>query len=46
MAEKIMLEIESGRRTLDEHRVIHFCKEGNFYRAYEFSAKLCVRYIQ
>lgn len=40
MAEKLMLEMESGRRTLDEHRVIHFCKEGNFYRAYEFSAWL------
>ena len=44
MAEKIMLEIESGRRTLDEHRVIHFCKEGNFYRAYEFSAWLAFRF--
>ena len=38
MAEKIMLEIESGRRTLDEHRVIHLFQEGTFYHEYEFSA--------
>jgi len=44
MAEKVMLEMESGRKTLDEHRVIHFCKEGNFYRAYEFSAWLAFRF--
>ena len=44
MAEKTMLEIESRRNTADDHRVIHFCKEGNFYRAYEFSAWLEVRF--
>lgn len=44
MAEKTMLDIESRRNTADEHRVMHFCKEGNFYRAYEFSAWLAFRF--
>ena len=39
-----MLGIESGRKTAGDCRLIHFCKEGNFYRAYEYSAWLAVRY--
>lgn len=40
-----MLAIESSRRTADDHRVIHFSMEGTFYRAYEWSAWLAVRFI-
>lgn len=41
-----ILEIESRRHSVDECRVINLFQEGTFYRAYEWSAWLCVRYIQ
>ena len=40
------MEIESERSTLDVCRVIHLFQKGTFYRAYEWSAWLCVRYLQ
>lgn len=41
-----ILEIELRRHSVDECRVINLFQEGTFYRAYEWSAWLCVRYIQ
>ena len=43
---KDVLEIESHRESLEQCRVINLFQEGTFYRAYEWSAWLCVRYIQ
>ena len=43
---KEILDAESQRSTLEQCRVIHLFQEGTFYRAYEWSAWLCVRYIQ
>lgn len=40
--EIIKREVE---RTLDDRMVLHFYQEGSFYRAYEWSAWLCHRYI-
>lgn len=37
--------MESQRSTLEQCRAIHFSQEGTFLRAYEWSAWLCVRYI-
>jgi len=42
---KDILETESRHETLEQCRVIHLFQEGTFYRAYEWSAWLCVRYI-
>lgn len=32
-------------RTSDDRMVVHLYQEGSFYRAYEWSAWLCHRYI-
>lgn len=36
----------SQRSTVEQCRMIRLYAEGTFYRAYEWSAWLCVRYIQ
>ena len=36
----------SRRSTVEQCRMIRLYAEGTFYRAYEWSAWLCVRYIQ
>lgn len=43
---KDVLEIESKRETLDQCVVIHLFEEGTFFRAYQWSAWLCHRYIK
>lgn len=43
---KDVLEIESQRASLEQCRFVNLFQEGTFYRAYEWSAWLCVRYIQ
>lgn len=43
---KDILEIESQRESIEQCRVINLFQEGTFYRAYEWSAWLCVRYVQ
>ena len=42
---KDILEAESRHETLEQCRTIKMFQEGTFYRAYEWSAWLCVRYI-
>lgn len=42
---KEILEREKERGTLEQCSVIHLFREGTFYRAYEWSAWLCVRYF-
>lgn len=41
---KEILEKENARRTLEQCVVIHLFREGTFFRAYEWSAWLCVRH--
>lgn len=43
---KEILETVSQRVTGERSRMIHLFQEGTFLRAYEWSAWLCVRYIQ
>ena len=43
---KDILETESQRTTIEQCRVVHLFPEGTFYRGYEWSAWLCVRYLQ
>ncbi len=43
---KDILAIESRRVTAEQCRTVYLFQEGTFYRAYEWSAWLCVRYIQ
>lgn len=43
---KDVLVIESKRETLEQCSVIHLFEEGSFYRAYQWSAWLCHRYIK
>ena len=43
---KDILEIESQRASLEQCRFVNLFQEGTFYRVYEWSAWLCVRYIQ
>jgi len=43
---KDVLDIESQRASMEQCRMIYLFQEGTFYRAYEWSAWLCVRYIQ
>lgn len=43
---KDILDVEAQRSSLEQVRLIHLYAEGTFYRAYEWSAWLCVRYIQ
>lgn len=43
---KEILDVESQRSSLEQCRMIHLFVEGTFYRAYEWSSWLCVRYIQ
>lgn len=43
---KDILDAESQRSSLEQCRVIHLFTEGTFLRAYEWSAWLCVRYVQ
>ena len=38
--------LERERSTIVQCRQIHLHLEGTFYRAYEWSAWLCVRYVQ
>jgi hypothetical protein len=42
---KEILEKEKVRGTLEQCAVIHLFREGTFYRAYEWSAWLCLRYF-
>ena len=42
---KDILEKESERHTVEQGRVMHFFKEGGFYRAYQWSAWLCKRFF-
>ena len=42
---KDILEKENQRDSLEQCTVIHLFKEGTFYRAYEWSAWLSVRYF-
>ena len=41
---KDILEKERLRSSLEQCKVVHLFQEGTFYRAYEWSAWLCVRY--
>lgn len=43
---KDVLEIEGKRETFEQCVVIHLFEEGTFYRAYQWSAWLCHRYIK
>lgn len=42
---KDILEIEKGRKNVEDWRKLHLFQEGSFYRAYEVSAWLCHKYI-
>ena len=42
---KEILSTEQERGSLEQCAVIHLFREGTFYRAYEWSAWLCCRYI-
>ena len=42
---KEILEKESARDSLQQCAVIHLFREGTFYRAYEWSAWLCVHFF-
>ena len=42
---KEILEKEKDRGSMGQCGVIHLFREGTFYRAYEWSAWLCVRYF-
>lgn len=42
---KEILEKEKERNTLEQCAVVHLFCEGTFYRAYEWSAWLCLRYF-
>ena len=42
---KEILEKESERNTLNQCVVVHLFREGNFYRAYEWGAWLCLYYF-
>lgn len=42
---KEILEKEKDRGSMEQCGVIHLFREGTFYRAYEWSAWLCCRYI-
>lgn len=42
---KEILEKEKERNTVEQCTVIHLFREGTFYRAYEWSAWLCLRYF-
>lgn len=41
-----ILQKERGRTTIEQCAVIHLFQEGTFYRAYEWSAWLCHRYVK
>ena len=41
-----ILQLEKLRATPEEQRIIHLWADGSFYRAYEWSAWLAVRYIK
>lgn len=43
---KEILELERQRAGIEQCAAIHLFQEGTFYRAYEWSAWLCVRYVQ
>ena len=43
---KDVLLVEGKRETLEQCVVIHLFEEGTFYRAYQWSAWLCHRYIR
>ena len=42
---KEILSIEQERSSLEQCAVIHLFREGTFYRTYEWSAWLCLRYF-
>lgn len=42
---KEILSIEQARSSLEQCAIMHLFREGTFYRAYEWSAWLCVRYF-
>lgn len=42
---KEILEIEKDRCSIEQCARIHLFQEGTFYRAYEWSAWLCIRYF-
>ncbi len=42
---KEILEKEKERNKVEQCTVIHLFREGTFYRAYEWSAWLCLRYF-
>lgn len=42
---KEILEKEKERNTVEQCIVVHLFREGTFYRAYEWSAWLCLRYF-
>ena len=42
---KEILEKERERGTMEQCTVIHLFREGTFYRAYKWSAWLCLRYF-
>lgn len=42
---KEILQIEKERANMEQWMVIHLFREGTFYRAYEWSAWLCLRYF-
>ena len=42
---KEILQKEKERNNVDQCTVIHLFREGTFYRAYEWSAWLCLRYF-
>lgn len=41
-----ILEIERARKEISDYTKINLVVEGSFYRAYEWSAWLCCRYVR
>ena len=42
---KEILSIENSRSKPEDYSVVHLFADGSFYRAYDFSAWLCVKFI-
>lgn len=42
----LIMDVERRRLTQKQETVIHLWADGTFYRAYEWSAWLCVRYVR
>jgi len=42
---KDIIDVENSRLSFESQRAVHLFPEGTFYRAYEWSAWLCSRYM-